>query len=268
MAEAAGESNEIGSFCMQNNQLAHFARICSGITAKFSPNPRKPSASPLPLLPCATLCSLAQNNNYDTLHQIEPDQLPMSRLVLASTSPFRKELLAKLHLEFVTDNPQVDETPMAGETPLQLVARLAEAKARAVAQRHAGALIIGSDQVAVNGEAILGKPGDHARAAEQLRQASGKRITFLTGLALCNSATGHCQVAVEQFSVVFRQLRDEQIENYLRREQPYNCAGSFKSEGLGIALFQRLEGDDPNALIGLPLIRLVEMLEQEKVYVI
>lgn len=192
----------------------------------------------------------------------------MSRLVLASTSPFRKELLAKLHLEFVTDNPQVDETPLPGETPEQLVARLAEAKARAVGSRHPDALIIGSDQVAVNGEAILGKPGDHARATQQLRQASGKRITFLTGLALFNSTTGQCQVVVEPFSVVFRQLGDEQIDNYLKREQPYNCAGSFKSEGLGIALFQRLEGDDPNALIGLPLIRLIEMLEKEEVSVI
>jgi len=192
----------------------------------------------------------------------------MSRLVLASTSPFRKELLAKLHLEFVADNPQVDETPLPGETPEQLVARLAEAKARAVGSRHPDALIIGSDQVAVNGETILGKPGDHACATQQLRQASGKRITFLTGLALFNSATGQCQVVVEPFSVVFRQLGDEQIDNYLKREQPYNCAGSFKSEGLGIALFQRLEGDDPNALIGLPLIRLIEMLEKEKVCVI
>lgn len=192
----------------------------------------------------------------------------MSRLVLASTSPYRKELLARLQLAFVTDNPQVDETPQAGETPAQLVARLAEAKARAVGQRHAGALIIGSDQVAVNGETIVGKPGDHTRATEQLRQAAGKRITFLTGLALFNSTTGQCQVAVEPFTVVFRALSDGQIENYLRREQPYNCAGSFKSEGLGIALFQRMEGDDPNALIGLPLIRLIEMLEKEKVYVI
>ncbi len=192
----------------------------------------------------------------------------MSRLVLASTSPFRKELLAKLHLDFVTDNPRVDETPLAGESPEQLVARLAEAKARAVAKHHPDALIIGSDQVAVNGEAIVGKPGDHSRAMEQLRKASGKRITFLTGLALFNSTTGRCQVAVEPFTVVFRQLNDEQIENYLKREQPYNCAGSFKSEGLGIALFQRMEGDDPNALIGLPLIRLIGMLEQEKLYVI
>lgn len=192
----------------------------------------------------------------------------MSRLVLASTSPFRKELLSKLQLEFVTDNPQVDETPHSGETPAQLVARLAEAKARAVGQRHPNALVIGSDQVAVNGETILGKPGDHTRATEQLRQAAGKRITFLTGLALLNTAAGRCQVVVEPFAVVFRQLSEAQIDHYLRREQPYNCAGSFKSEGLGIALFERLEGDDPNALIGLPLIRLIGMLEKEKVYVI
>lgn len=192
----------------------------------------------------------------------------MSRLVLASTSPFRKELLNKLHLAFDADNPRVDETPLPEESPHQLVARLAEAKARAVASRHPGALIIGSDQVAVNEGTIVGKPGDHARAVEQLRQASGKRITFLTGLALLNSASGQCQVVVEPFSVLFRQLSDEQIENYLKQEQPFNCAGSFKSEGMGIALFQRMEGDDPNALIGLPLIRLIEMLEREEVYVI
>lgn len=192
----------------------------------------------------------------------------MSILVLASTSPFRKELLGKLHREFTTANPKVDEAPLTGETPEQLVARLAEAKARAVAANHPDALIIGSDQVAVNEGVILGKPGDHARAMEQLKSAAGKRVTFLTGLCLFNSGTGNCQVVVEPFSVVFRRLSEQQIDHYLRRERPYNCAGSFKSEGLGIALFERLEGDDPNALIGLPLIRLIAMLEREGVEVI
>jgi len=192
----------------------------------------------------------------------------MPTLVLASTSPFRKALLEKLHLEFVTDSPEIDESRREGETPEQLVARLASEKARAVAERHPNSLIIGSDQVAVNGEEILGKPGNHEKAMQQLRNASGKRITFYTGLCLYNSETGSEQTIVEPFHVHFRQLSDEQIDNYLKAEQPYNCAGSFKSEALGIALFEKLEGDDPNSLIGLPLIRLIEMLEKEGVNII
>lgn len=181
-------------------------------------------------------------------------------LVLASTSPYRRELLAKLGLPFEVDAPDVDERPLPGETPEALVRRLAEAKARAVAVRHPGALVIGSDQVAVLDGEILGKPGDHARAVQQLRAASGKTVLFLTGLCLCDGRDGSTQVDVVQFQVVFRALEAQQIENYLRRERPYNCAGSFKSEGLGISLFRHLQGDDPNALIGLPLIRLVDML--------
>ncbi len=192
----------------------------------------------------------------------------MPTLVLASTSPFRKALLEKLHLEFVTDSPDIDESRHEGETPKQLVARLASEKARAVAARHPNSLIIGSDQVAVNGEAILGKPGNHENAMQQLRNASGKRITFYTGLCLYNSETGNEQTIVEPFHVHFRQLTDEQIDNYLKAEQPYNCAGSFKSEALGIALFKKLEGDDPNSLIGLPLIRLIQMLEKESFSII
>lgn len=192
----------------------------------------------------------------------------MPPLVLASTSPFRKQLLEKLNLEFVTDSPDIDESPREGETPEQLVARLAEEKAKAVAVRHPDSLIIGSDQVAVNGGEILGKPGGHDKAVMQLKSASGKRVTFLTGLCLYNSAAGHSQVEVVPFGVVFRELTEDQIENYLRAEQPYNCAGSFKSEALGIALFERLEGEDPNTLIGLPLIRLIRMLEAEGVRVI
>lgn len=192
----------------------------------------------------------------------------MPTLVLASTSPFRKALLEKLHLQFVTDSPDIDESRREGETSEQLVARLASEKAKAVAERHPNSLIIGSDQVAVNGEEILGKPGNHDNAMQQLRNASGKRITFYTGLCLYSSETKNEQTIVEPFHVHFRQLTDEQIDNYLKAEQPYNCAGSFKSEALGIALFEKLEGDDPNSLIGLPLIRLIQMLEQEDLSVI
>lgn len=187
----------------------------------------------------------------------------MPNLILASTSPYRKAILDKLGLPFECRAPQVDETPQPHETPAQLVARLAASKARAIAGQLDSGLIIGSDQLAVIDEQILGKPGSHARAVAQLRQASGRAVTFLTGLALLNAATARLQCEVVPFTVHFRHLRDQQIENYLAREQPYQCAGSFKSEGLGIALFERLEGDDPNTLIGLPLIRLIRMLEVE-----
>jgi len=189
-------------------------------------------------------------------------------LVLGSTSPYRRELLARLGLAFEVDAPDVDEHVLPGEAPDALVRRLAEAKARAVAARHPGALVIGSDQVAVLDGVILGKPGDHARAMQQLRAASGKTVLFQTGLCLFDDRNGSAQVDVVPFRVVFRTLSDAQIENYLRRERPYNCAGSFKSEGLGISLFQRLEGDDPNALIGLPLIRLVDMLAEAGVHLL
>lgn len=192
----------------------------------------------------------------------------MQQLVLGSTSPFRRQLLAKLGLPFDTAAPETDETPLPGESPEQLVARLAEAKARAVASQYPGALIIGSDQVAVNSGEILGKPHTHEKAMAQLRNASGKHVRFLTGLCLYNAASDHAQVEVVPFDVVFRELNDEMIENYLKAEQPYNCAGSFKSEAMGIALFDKLEGEDPNTLIGLPLIRLVRMLEAEGVRVI
>jgi septum formation protein len=187
----------------------------------------------------------------------------MKTVVLASTSPYRKAILQKLDIEFICVAPDIDETPGAGEIPEQLVARLAEQKARAVAGQFQDALIIGSDQVAVVDGKILGKPGNHENAVRQLKRASARRVSFLTGLCLYNSAAQHCQVEVIPFNVVFRPLSEQLIENYLRKEQPYNCAGSFKSEGLGIALFERLEGDDPNALMGLPLIRLVRMLENE-----
>jgi len=190
------------------------------------------------------------------------------RLILASTSPYRKALLERLGVPFETIAPNVDEQHLPGESPSQLVRRLAEAKARAITEHHGDALIIGSDQVAVLDDAVLGKPGNHGNAVHQLQRAAGKRVTFHTGLCLLDAATQRSQCDVIVFSVVFRQLSDAQIEHYLQREQPYNCAGSFKSEGLGIALFDRLEGDDPTALIGLPLIRLVRMLEKEGVEVI
>lgn len=188
-------------------------------------------------------------------------------LVLGSTSPFRKSILEKLGIPFVTDSPDVDESMRDCETPQELVARLSEAKAAVVAKRHTNALVIGSDQVAViNGE-LLGKPGTHEKAVAQLRNASGKTVTFYTGLCLLNSRTNNMQIDVVPFKVIFRELSEAQIEGYLKKEQPYNCAGSFKSEGLGIALFERLEGEDPNTLIGLPLIRLTRMLENEGVSV-
>jgi len=189
----------------------------------------------------------------------------MPQLVLASTSPYRRALLDKLGIPFVTDSPDTDETPRPDEAPQAVVCRLAEAKARAVAVRHPGALIIGSDQVAcVNGE-VLGKPGNRENAIIQLTAAAGRSVTFYTGLCLFNSASGHAQVSLEHYTVHFRHLERGQIERYVDHEQPFNCAGSFKSEGYGITLFSALEGRDPNALIGLPLILLIEMLAQEGV---
>ena len=190
------------------------------------------------------------------------------RIVLASSSPFRRAILEKLGLPFDTLSPETDETRLDGESPEQLVQRLAAAKAKAAAERCDDALIIGSDQVAVIEGEILGKPGSHEKAVSQLKKASGKTVRFFTGLCLLNAATGNCQVEVVPFDVVFRKLSDTQIENYLEKEKPYNCAGSFKSEALGICLFEKLQGDDPNTLMGLPLIRLVRMLEQEGVAVI
>lgn len=185
------------------------------------------------------------------------------KLILASTSPFRKQLLEKLHLVFDTAKPDVDETALPEETATALVERLAIAKAQAIAPEFADALIIGSDQVCVNDGEILGKPGNFKNAFKQLKAASGKRITFYTGLALLNTRTGIVQSLVEPYVVQFRALNDQMINHYLEKEQPFNCAGSFKSEGYGIALFESFEGKDPNSLIGLPLISLIKMLEKE-----
>ena len=189
------------------------------------------------------------------------------KLILGSTSPFRKELMQKLGLSFEVDSPDIDETMLEAEQPEQFVQRLALEKAQAVAARHDSALVIGSDQVACIGSNILGKPGTRDKAIQQLTDASGKHVSFYTGLCLLNSANGEYQIVCEPFHVHFRELSQEQIERYLDAEEPYNCAGSFKSEGLGISLFEKLEGDDPNSLIGLPLIKLIAMLDREGVAV-
>lgn len=188
------------------------------------------------------------------------DHLP---LVLASTSPYRRELLSRLGIRFSVCAPQVDESRLPGESPEALVLRLSEAKARAGADQCGPGLVIGSDQVAVVEDEILGKPGDFARACAQLTRLSGRQVRFLTGLCLYNSVTQQLRTDIIVYTVTFRSLSAAQIEDYVRREQPYNCAGSFKSEGLGVALFAGQEGSDPTALIGLPLIRLVSMLEAE-----
>ena len=188
---------------------------------------------------------------------------PPPALVLASSSSYRQKLIARLGLPFTAQAPDIDETPLPEETPEALVARLAEQKARAIADQHPDALIIGSDQVSVRDGQIIGKPHTHARAVAQLQASSGRTVRFLTGLCLLNTASGQARVVVEPFAVTFRQLSDANIERYLRADEPYDCAGSFKLEGRGIALFERLHGRDPNALIGLPLIALVDLLRAE-----
>lgn len=190
------------------------------------------------------------------------------KLILASTSPYRRELLARLGLPFEVANPQTDESALPNETPKALALRLSEAKARAVAESYPDALIIGSDQVATVGGQVYGKPGTHERAVEQLRALSGKTVNFFTGLCLFNAQTGKSDVRGIPTLVTFRELSDAEIDNYLRREPAYNCAGSAKSEGLGIALLQSMKGDDPNALIGLPLIALCDMLRQQGIAVL
>ncbi len=182
------------------------------------------------------------------------------QLVLASTSVYRQALLARLRLDFDCAKPDVDETRHPEESADRLVARLAEAKAEAVAHAHPDALIIGSDQVAEIDREILGKPGSIQRAHDQLRRLSGRTVRFHTGLCLLDARSGQRTVIVEPFDVVMRSLSDEQIAFYVETEQPLDCAGAFKSEGLGIALFERLQGDDPNSLVGLPLIRLTTLL--------
>ena len=190
------------------------------------------------------------------------------KLILASSSPYRRALLARLKLPFEAIAPELDESARPHEAPQELVERLSIEKARRIAGEHTDALVIGSDQVAVYNGSIVGKPHSHEQALAQLRAAAGRTVTLYTGLALINAATGALQSEVIPYRVTFRQLTDAQIENYLHKEQPYSCAGSVKSEGLGIALLEKFDGDDPNTLIGLPLIRLIRMLENEGVFVV
>ena len=190
------------------------------------------------------------------------------KLVLASSSPFRKALLEKLQLDFECDSPDIDETASPVESIEDMVKRLSESKARALADSHPDALIIGSDQSAsLNGQ-VLHKPGNFETAFKQLKAASGKAITFYTGLCLLNTQTQYVETVCEPYVVKFRTLDDSEIENYLNREKPFNCAGSFKSEALGISLFESMQGDDPNTLIGLPLIQLCRMLKEQGMPVI
>lgn len=189
-------------------------------------------------------------------------------LILASTSIYRSELLKRLRIPFQTAAPAVDETPLPGESAKQTSFRLSREKAQAVAANYPKALIIGSDQVALMGEQQIGKPLTHENAVRQLRAMRGKSIVFYTALTLLNAPTGEMQTEVAENRVSFRDLSDAEIESYLHKEQPYHCAGSAKSEGLGIALISRIEGDDPNALIGLPLILLVGMLKNQGIAVL
>ena len=184
-------------------------------------------------------------------------------LVLGSTSHFRKELLERLRLDFITDAPDIDETPLADESPEEYVTRLSYEKAKVVARRHQNALIIGSDQCSVLDGVICGKPENHQNAVTQLKKSSGKRVSFLTGLCLYDSNDNSWQLEMVPFHVDFRILTSDEIESYLIAEKPYSCAGSFKSEGLGVTLFEKLQGDDPTALVGLPLIRLCTMLRSK-----
>ena len=194
-------------------------------------------------------------------------------VILASSSPFRKAILEKLCIDFKTASPDIDERRNNGEPPFNLVTRLSKEKALEIAKSHSG-LIIASDQVATLGsgnndnDEIFTKPGSHENAFLQLKKSSGKTITFLTGLALLNTETLKIQTHVELFKVTFKQLSDNQILSYLNKEDVLNCAGSFKSEGLGIALFSSMQGNDPNSLIGLPTIQLIKMLAKENVHIL
>jgi len=190
------------------------------------------------------------------------------RLVLASTSPYRRILLERLGLPFSVASPNVNESAHPGELPADLALRLGAAKARAVAPDNPASLIIGSDQIALLDDEILGKPGSHAKALAQLRKVSGRAVIFLTAVCLYDSEKDRLSRRLVQYSVKFRELEEATIEAYLRRDRPYDCAGSAKAESLGIALIEKMQGDDPNALIGLPLIALVDLLHEHGVRVI
>ena len=189
-------------------------------------------------------------------------------LILASSSEYRRQLLQKLLIPFNSISPKIDETALEGEKPHETALRLAKEKAKKIGAEYPHALVIGCDQVATLDGEQLGKPGNHQNATKQLQTMRGREVTFHSALCLYNATTGNMQAEVVPYLVRFRQLTDEQIENYLTKEQPYHCAGSAKSEGLGIALIERMIGEDPNALIGLPLIKLITMLQNEGVSVI
>jgi septum formation protein len=191
-----------------------------------------------------------------------------TKIILASSSPFRQQLLDRLQLAYECHAPDIDETINPGEEASAYVCRLAESKARHVAQSYPDAIVIGSDQCALLGAKILGKPGSHENALQQLREAQGKTVIFHTGVCVLNLSAGFSTVEDVPFEVDFRVLSDRQLEHYLRVEQPYQCAGSFKAEGYGSCLFSKMRGDDPSALIGLPLLRLVAMLESAGVEVV
>jgi septum formation protein len=192
---------------------------------------------------------------------------PSSRIVLASSSTYRKALIARLGLDCRTAAPDIDERALPAEAPAATALRLAQAKARRIAEREPAALIIGSDQVAVLDDQLIGKPGTHAAAVRQLQAMSGKTVVFHTALCLLNSETNAVQLANVPTTVRFRKLDTAQIERYLRQDQPYDCAGSAKIEALGITLVEQVESDDPTALIGLPLITLVTMLQKEGIHI-
>jgi septum formation protein len=216
-------------------------------------------------MPAAAIQELAMISSKDFFSQMNNIRRNpvVPPLILASTSQFRRELLARLQIPFTAEAPAADETPIPGESPVQTAERLAELKARAVADQHPNSLIIGSDQVAYLGDQRFGKPGRRENATKQLRAMRGNTVIFHTGLCLLNTQTGRCQLTGIPTEVRFRQLTDLEIENYLDREDALNCAGSAKSEGLGISLLEYMRGDDPNALVGLPLIALSKMLRAE-----
>lgn len=190
------------------------------------------------------------------------------KLILASSSTFRRDLLAKFNLPFEVISPNIDETPLLGEKPQETALRLAQLKAEKVAETEPNALIIGCDQVATLNDMQIGKPMTHENAVKQLQMMRGHVVIFHSALCLYNAQTGHMQAEVVPYEVKFRQLSDDEIERYLNIEKPYHCAGSAKSEGLGIALMDYMRGDDPNALVGLPLIRLAHMLRDQGVNVV
>jgi septum formation protein len=216
---------------------------------------------------CATVAAAPLSGSQNLPLTLESRAL-QSKLILASSSPFRQQLLRRLHLDFESRSPGVDEAPLPGENAVCYVRRLAESKARAIAQLEPEAVVIGSDQCALLDGQILGKPGNHENALQQLRRAQGKSVVFHTAVCVMQISTDFCVVDEVPFEVEFRQLSDRQLQHYLRVEQPYQCAGSFKAEGYGSCLFQRMRGDDPSALIGLPLLKLTEMLEAAGIEVV